>query len=62
MYKDDDPRSGYEDDLRLMLRKKVLLARQDSVEFVKFIGRQEGNRPIRMGKIHTEWQTDTRPK
>jgi len=56
MYKDDDPRSGYEDDLRLMLRKKVLLARQDSVEFVKFIGRQEGNRPIRMGKVHTEWQ------
>jgi len=44
-----------EERARLRLRQQVLRARRDSVEFVHRIGRQEGDRPIRMGKVHVEW-------
>jgi len=30
-------------------------ARRDPVEFVRWIGRQEGNKPIQVAKLHVEW-------
>ena len=40
---------------QLALRRRVLMAREDPVEFCRFIGRKEGDKPIRMGPVHTEW-------
>jgi hypothetical protein len=45
-----------EERLRLDLRRRILKARSDSVAFIGAIGRQEGDRPIRMGQVHEEWQ------
>ena len=45
-----------EDRLRLNEKLRILRAREDSGAFVELIGRQEGDRPIRMGEVHREWQ------
>jgi hypothetical protein len=46
---------SHDERTRLRLRQAVLRAREDPVEFIKWVGRQEGDRPIRMGKTHVEW-------
>ena len=45
-----------EEQARLRLRQAVLRAREDPVEFIKWVGRKEGDKPIRMGRTHVEWQ------
>ncbi len=45
----------HEETARLRLRQAVMRAREDPVEFVKWIGRQEGDRPIQMAAAHVEW-------
>jgi hypothetical protein len=41
--------------VRLRLKQSVLRARRDPVEFVKWVGRQEGDRPIQVSAAHAEW-------
>jgi len=40
---------------RRLLRRDALRARQDPVDFVRLVGRVEGNRPIRMNPVHELW-------
>jgi len=52
----EEERIDQEERLRLHLRKRILQARQDSCAFIQTIGRQEGDKPIRMGAVHEDWQ------
>ena len=50
------PNLAREERARLKLRRDILLAREDPKAFVRLVGRKEGNRPVRQGRVHDEWQ------
>ncbi len=48
-------RNEQEGAARARLWKQIHACREDSVEFVKWVGRKEGDKPIQMTKTHMEW-------
>lgn len=48
-------RSEQESFARAKLWKQIRACRKDSVEYIKWMGRKEGDKPIAMTKTHIEW-------